>query len=103
MFRYYQNKYPDQVSTNISIPIRWHTSCMLRQMRCWFRHGLSLRSDPDLAPLWYCAHWPETGGRRHRRAYNEYRKTTGFTFAHYNADDLLYTINYAKKSFDHAG
>ena len=27
---------------------------------------------------------------------------TGFTFAHYNADDLRYTINYAKKIyFDH--
>lgn len=46
----------------------------------------------------------ETGGLKDTVVpYNEYEKTgTGFTFAHYNADDLLYTINYAKKIyFDH--
>ncbi len=46
----------------------------------------------------------ETGGLKDTvEPYNEYGKTgTGFTFANYNADEMLYMINYAKRIyFDH--
>mgnify|MGYP003062780201 FL=1 len=43
----------------------------------------------------------ETGGLKDTvEPYNEFEKCgTGFTFHNYNADDLLYTINYAKNIY----
>ncbi|ADZ84828.1 glycogen synthase GlgA [Cellulosilyticum lentocellum] len=43
----------------------------------------------------------ETGGLKDTvQPYNEYEKTgTGFTFANYNADEMLYVINYAKRIY----
>ena len=46
----------------------------------------------------------ETGGLKDTvEPYNEYEKRgTGFTFENYNADEMLYIINYAKRIyFDH--
>ena len=106
MFRYYQNKYPDRVSANIfySDPLAHKlyaaADAMLVPSRfepCGLTQLFSLRYGT--VPI-----VRETGGLKDTVVpYNEYEKTgTGFTFAHYNADDLLYTINYAKKIyFDH--
>lgn len=106
MFRYYQNKYPDRVSANIfySDPLAHKlyaaADAMLVPSRfepCGLTQLISLRYGT--VPI-----VRETGGLKDTVVpYNEYEKTgTGFTFAHYNADDLLYTINYAKKIyFDH--
>ena len=106
MFRYYQEKYPDRVSANIfySDPLAHKlyaaADAMLVPSRfepCGLTQLISLRYGT--VPI-----VRETGGLKDTVVpYNEYEKTgTGFTFAHYNADDLLYTINYAKKIyFDH--
>lgn len=103
MFRFYQSKHPDRVSANIFysdplahklyagadailVPSRFEP-CGLTQMIA-MRYG----TVPIVR---------ETGGLKDTVfPYNEFDKTgTGFTFAHYNADDLLYTINYAKKVY----
>ena len=106
MFRYYQGKYPDRVSANIfySDPLAHKlyaaADAMLVPSRfepCGLTQLISLRYGT--VPI-----VRETGGLKDTVVpYNEYEKIgTGFTFAHYNADDLLYTINYAKKIyFDH--
>lgn len=103
MFRYYQGKHPDRVSANIfysdalahklyaaadamMVPSRFEP-CGLTQLIA-LRYG----TVPIVR---------ETGGLKDTvMPYNEYEKTgTGFTFTHYNADDLLYTINYAKNIY----
>ena len=100
MFRHYAWKYPDRVSANICyndalarklyaaadaflMPSRFEP-CGLTQMIS-FRHG----TVPIVR---------ETGGLKDTIIpYNEYDNTgDGFSFCDYNADDMLYVINYAK-------
>lgn len=103
MFRHYANKYPDHVSANICyndelarklyaaadaflMPSRFEP-CGLTQMIS-FRHG----TVPIVR---------ETGGLKDTVIpYNEYDNTgDGFSFANYNAEEMLYIINYAKHIF----
>lgn len=100
MFRYFAEKYPDRVSANICydadlaqklygaadaflMPSAFEP-CGLTQLIS-FRYG----TVPIVR---------ETGGLKDTvEAYNEYEKTgTGFSFANYNAHELLDTVNYAK-------
>jgi len=100
MFRHYAWKYPDRVSANICynddlarklyaaadaflMPSRFEP-CGLTQMIS-FRHG----TVPIVR---------ETGGLKDTVIpYNEFDNTgDGFSFSDYNADDMLYVINYAK-------
>jgi starch synthase len=103
MFRYYQGKYPDRVSANICYndalahKLYAASDAMLVPSRfepCGLTQLISLRYGT--VPI-----VRETGGLKDTvEPYNEYEKCgTGFTFQHYNAEDLLYTINYAKKIY----
>ncbi len=100
MFRHYAWKYPDRVSANICynddlarklyaaadaflMPSRFEP-CGLTQLIS-FRHG----TVPIVR---------ETGGLKDTVIpFNEFENTgDGFSFSAYNADDMLYVINYAK-------
>ncbi len=103
MFRYFAGEYPDHVSANIcyseDLAQKIYASadaflmpslfepCGLAQMIS-FRYG----TVPIVR---------ETGGLRDTvQPYNEYDNCgTGFAFSNYNADDMLYVINYAKRIF----
>ncbi len=103
MFRHYAWKYPDRVSANICysddlahklyaaadaflMPSRFEP-CGLTQMIS-FRYG----TVPIVR---------ETGGLKDTvEPYNEYEnKGDGFSFANYNADEMLHVINYSKHIF----
>lgn len=103
MFRYYQEFHPAKVSANISfsdalshkmyggcdailVPSRFEP-CGLTQLMA-LRYG----ALPIVR---------ETGGLKDTVApYNEFEQSgTGFSFANYNAHELLDTINYAKEVF----
>lgn len=103
LFKHYQWKYKGRVSANIffSEP---------------FAHKVYASSDAVLVPSRFepCGLTQligmrygtlpivrETGGLKDTVSpYNEYENTgTGFSFAHYNAGELINTINYAKKVY----
>ena len=103
MFRYYQGIHPAKISANIyfsdDLSHRIYASCdaMLVPSRfepCGLTQLMALRygSLPIVR---------ETGGLKDTVIpYNEYEGTgTGFSFANYDAFDLLNTINYSKKVF----
>lgn len=100
MFRHYAWKYPDRVSANIfyseALSRRIYASCDAYLMPSLFEPcGLS-----QLMALRYgtVPIVRETGGLRDTvEAYNEYEnKGTGFSFANYNAHEMLHIIQYAK-------
>ena len=103
LFKHYQWKYPERVSANIfysdDLARKLYASadsilvpslfepCGLTQLMA-FRYG----TVPIVR---------ETGGLKDTvEPYDEFRNAgTGFSFANYNADEMLATINYAKKIF----
>ncbi len=103
MFRHYAWKYPDRVSANI---------CYNEDLA----HKLYAAADAFLMPSAFepCGLTQlisfrygtvpivrETGGLKDTVvAYNEYEKTgDGFSFANYNGEELLNTVNYSKHIF----
>ncbi len=103
MFRYYQGKYRDIISANIfysdelSHKIYGSVDAMLVPSRfepCGLTQLMALRYGT--VPI-----VRETGGLKDTVApYNEYEQTgTGFSFANYNAKELLDQINNAKRVF----
>ncbi|MBO4390156.1 MAG: glycogen synthase GlgA [Lachnospiraceae bacterium] len=106
MFRFYAGRYPDRVSANIyyseAMSRKIYASCDAFLMPSLFEPcGLS-----QLMALRYgtVPIVRETGGLRDTvEAYNEYANTgTGFSFANYNAHEMLNVIRYAKSVFfDH--
>ncbi|MCR4956286.1 MAG: glycogen synthase GlgA [Lachnospiraceae bacterium] len=103
MFRYFADKYPDKVSANIlyseGLSRKIYAAADAFLMPSAFEPcGLS-----QLIALRYGA-VPivrETGGLKETvEPFNEYEHCgVGFSFTNYNADDMLYTVNYAKKIF----
>ena len=105
MFRYYADKYSDRVSANIyySEPMshKIYASCDAFLMPSLFEPcGLSQLMSLRYGTLPIVR---ETGGLRDTvEAYNEVDGSgTGFSFANYNAHEMLSIINYAKKVFYH--
>ena len=103
MFRYYADKYSDRVSANIyySEPMshKIYASCDAFLMSSLFEPcGLSQLMSLRYGTLPIVR---ETGGLRDTvEAYNEVDGSgTGFSFANYNAHEMLSIINYAKKVF----
>ncbi len=103
MFRYYAGKYPGQVSANIcysdELAHKVYAGADAYLMPSAFEPcGLS-----QLIALRYgtVPIVRETGGLKETVIpYNEFEQTgVGFSFANYNGDDMLYTINYAKKIY----
>lgn len=105
LFRHYAWKYPDRVSANMyfndETSHRLYAACDAFLMPSLFEPcGLS-----QLMALRYgtVPIVRETGGLRDTVvSYNEYDHTgTGFSFANYNAHEMLNTIRYAKYVFQH--
>ena len=103
LFRHFEWKYHDRVSANIfysdalAHKLYAAADAMLVPSRfepCGLTQLISLRYGT--VPI-----VRETGGLKDTvEPYNEFEKCgTGFTFHNYNADDLLYTINYAKNIY----
>ncbi|HAD19679.1 MAG TPA: starch synthase [Lachnospiraceae bacterium] len=103
MFRYYAGKHSDRISANI---------CYSDELS----HRLFAAADAFLVPSRFepcgltqmiaCRYGTvpivrETGGLRDTvQPFNEYENTgNGFSFANYNADEMLHTINYAKQIY----
>ena len=100
MFRHYQWKYPDRVSANIlysdSLAHKLYAAADAMLMPslfepCGLTQLISLRYGT--VPI-----VRETGGLRDTvQPYNEFDGTgTGFSFANYNAEEMLGVINYSK-------
>ncbi len=106
MFRYYAGKYPDRVSANIcyseELSHRVYAACDAFLMPSLFEPcGLSQLMSLRYGTLPIVR---ETGGLKDTvQPYDEYHHTgTGFSFANYNAHEMLFTIQYAKRVFyDH--
>jgi starch synthase len=103
MFRYYENKYPDKVSANIL-----YSDALSKKIYAGADAILmpSLFEPCGLCQLMALRYGTvpivrETGGLKDTvEAYDEYEKTgNGFSFANYNAHELLYTIQYAVKTY----
>ena len=103
MFKYYQSIMPGKVSANIyysdEIAHRIYAGAdaVLMPSRfepCGLTQLIALRYGT--VPI-----VRETGGLKDTvYAYNEYEKTgTGFSFANYDGEEMLTTINYAKKVY----
>ena len=103
MFRHFAWKYPDRVSANIyyseDMSHKIYASCDAFLMPslfepCGLSQLMSLRYGT--VPI-----VRETGGLKDTvEPYNEYESTgTGFSFANYNAHEMMNTINYAKHVF----
>ena len=103
MFRHFAWKYPDRVSANIyyseDMSHKIYASCDAFLMPslfepCGLSQLMSLRYGT--VPI-----VRETGGLKDTvEPYNEYESTgTGFSFAKYNAHEMMNTINYAKHVF----
>lgn len=100
MFRHFQWKYPDKVSTNIyyseEMSHKIYASCDAFLMPSLFEPcGLSQLMSLRYGTLPIVR---ETGGLKDTvQAYDEYNKVgTGFSFANYNAHELLATVRYAE-------
>lgn len=103
LFRYYADKYSDRVSANIyyseSMSHKIYASCDAFLMPSLFEPcGLSQLMSLRYGTLPIVR---ETGGLRDTvEAYNEVDGSgTGFSFANYNAHEMLSIINYAKKVY----
>lgn len=103
MFEHYAWKYPDRVSANIKysdeLSHKIYGSCDAFLMPslfepCGLSQLMSLRYGT--VPI-----VRETGGLKDTvQPYNEYESTgTGFSFANYNAHEMMDTINYAKRVY----
>ena len=103
MFRHFQWKYPGKVSANIfyseALSHKIYGSCDAFLMPslfepCGLSQLMSLRYGT--VPI-----VRETGGLKDTvEPYNEYEsKGTGFSFANYNAHEMLYTVKYAMDVF----
>lgn len=103
LFRFYAEKYPKRVSANIfyseELSHRIYASCDAFLMPSLFEPcGLSQLMSLRYGTLPIVR---ETGGLRDTVIpYNQYDGTgTGFSFANYNAHEMLNTVNYAKKIY----
>ena len=103
MFHYFQGKYPDKISSYIGYSEekahRIYASCDAFLMPSLFEPcGLSQMMSMRYATIPIVR---ETGGLKDTVApYNEYEGTgTGFSFAEYNAHDMLHVIQYAYDVF----
>lgn len=103
--RYFAGKYPDKIAVNIGyseeLAHRIYGSCDAFLMPslfepCGLSQLMSLRYGT--VPI-----VRETGGLKDTvEAYNEYEQTgTGFSFANYNAHEMLATMRYAMKVYYH--
>ena len=99
MFRYFQSKYPDKVSAYIGYSEdkahQIYASCDAFLMPSLFEPcGLSQMMSMRYGTIPIVR---ETGGLKDTvQPYNEYENTgTGFSFAAYNAHDMMYVIKYA--------
>ena len=104
MFRHFQSKYPDKLSAHIGYSEerahQIYASCDAFLMPSLFEPcGLSQLMSMRYGTIPIVR---ETGGLKDTvEAYNEYEHTgTGFSFANYNAHDMLHVIKYAKNVFD---
>lgn len=103
MFRHYAWKYPDRVSANIyfsnEMSHKIYAACDAFLMPSRFEPcGLSQLISMRYGTLPIVR---ETGGLKDTVIpYNEYTgEGTGFSFASYNADDMIYVINYAMRTY----
>ena len=103
MFRFYADKYPDRVSANIyyseELSHKIYAGCDAFLMPslfepCGLSQLMSLRYGT--VPI-----VRETGGLRDTvQPYNEFTKSgTGFSFANYNAHEMLRIVEYAKRIY----
>ena len=103
MFRYFEHKYPNQIKAYIGyseeLAHRIYASCDSFLMPSLFEPcGLSQLMSMRYGTLPIVR---ETGGLKDTvEPYNEYEHTgTGFSFANYNAHEMLNTIRYALKIY----
>ena len=103
MFRHFAWKYPEKVSANIcyseAMSHKIYAACDAFLMPSLFEPcGLSQLMSLRFGTLPIVR---ETGGLRDTvEAYNEYEKTgTGFSFANYNAHEMMSIVRYAEKIY----